>query len=239
MKKYILSLVVLSGCCFCLTDFSWAASAMEPSKISPPSDGQIKNLKKTLLRFKTDSAEMKVSKLVKLELLGQERKAIGMLKISKGKMRMEIESPDKSLVVVDKNTAWLVSYPAEEFKNAVPQVIKANLTTKKGRSQSLVALLVQGDILQHFLVSGVLNKTERKGAVVFFLQPKKTSTDFKRAQLTLSEGLKGSYEVAELKYWDDMNNETTFSFSDGKWGVSNKEELFNYLPPKGVDVLSF
>ena len=237
MKNYILPLITLG-----IVQISFIVStlaASESSKISVASEQQIKTLKKTLLRFKTESAEMKVSKLVKLELLGQERKAVGNLKISKGKMRMEIQSPDKSLVVLDKNTAWLISYPAEEFKNAVPQVIKANLSTKKGRSQSLVALLVQGDILQHFLVSGVLNKTDQKGAVVFFLQPKKTSTDFNRAQLTLNEVSKNSFEVVELKYWDEMNNETTFSFSDEKWGVSVKDELFNYLPPKGVDVLSF
>src|SRR3989338_5392789 len=98
---------------------------------------------------------MKVKKTTKIPLLEQERHAKGTLWISNGRLRMELEGAEKSLLVVNKKNLWAITYPPAEFKDAAVQVIRADTSTKKGRSQNFVALLSQGGFLKFFNATAV------------------------------------------------------------------------------------
>ena len=191
----------------------------------------IKNLDASYQRSK--AITMKVDKTLKLGLLNQERKASGKLFLSGGRVRLELDGSEKSLLVVNKQNLWAVTYPPPEFKNAAIQVIKGDTTSKKARSQSMVGLLSSGGFLKFFAPTGV--QTSDDGAQVFFLQPRTDQTDFKRAQMTVS---KDGKRILQLRYWDDRDNETNFMFSDVKFGAKVDDKLFNYSPPANADVMN-
>lgn len=177
------------------------------------------------------SIAMDVSKTLKISALGRERASRGKLLVSRGKMRMEMDSPDRSLLVVDGATAWLVNYPSDEFKGAALQVVKANVGSKKARSQAIIGLLAGGGLLKHFTVVGF-----DESSATYFLQPQKQLVEFTRAQARLSADGK---DLAQLSYWDELGNETRMDLSNLRLNVEAPASTFKYAPPADADVTVF
>lgn len=209
-----------------------AVSAKSTGKIKPVDDAELKLLRSIDSSYQSKSVEMSVEKITKIPLLEQERKAKGKLWISAGKLRMELEGAEKSLLVVNKKSLWAVTYPPPEFKDAAIQVIKSDMSTKKGRSKNFVSLLTQGGFLKFFTATAA--QKESDGSVVFFLTPKQEQVDFKRAQLKVSEDGK---KLLGLNYWDDRDNETRLDFSDVKFEKNLDQKLFQFTPPSNADVI--
>lgn len=201
----------------------------------PPSEEQLKALKAIDKRYQTSkSVTMDLEKTLILGLLGKEKKSKGRVLISQGKMRMEIEEPQKSLVVIDGKTVWVADWPAPEFKNAAVQVMKGSVDTSKGASQGFVGLLARGGILKHFKITAVQN--DEKGRSLYFLQPSKDTIEFKRAQMTLSAD---GRQITALRYWDERDNETQLQFSKVVFDKVVPEKLFQFSPPANADVSTF
>lgn len=209
-----------------------AATSLLPLK--PVSKTDLKVMRALDQRYQTAaSITMDVEKTLTLGLLGQERKAKGKLTLSGGRLHMELEGTERSLLVINKTSFWAVTFPPPEFKDAATQVITGSVATKKGRSQSLVGLLAQGGFLKFFKATGV--RKLPSGESVYFLQPEREQTEFKRAQLTLSSDGK---ELRELRYWDERDNETRFVFGSIVFGRKKApDSLFNYVPPANADIM--
>ncbi len=180
------------------------------------------------------SITMDLKKILTVQLLDKVSKTSGKVLFSKGRMRMEMDAPDKSLVVIDKKHIWVVNYPGTEFKNSAIQVIQAEVSTKKGRSQNFLGLLTQGGILKYFNVSGVLKTNEEEE--VFFLQPNQASVEFKRAQIVVNPKTK---RIMSLKYWDELDNETGYEFTNVQFDQRLEDKNFVYHPPKNADITHF
>jgi len=218
-----------------------AAAGQTARKAEAPAAGEIKKitarelkLLKTLdATYQAKNAEMKVTKITKIPLLDQERKTSGTAWISSGRLRMELDGSEKSLLVVNKHNLWAVTYPPAEFKDAALQVIKANTSTKKGRSQSAISLLSMGGLTKFFDATAA--QTEANGDVLFFLSPKQEQTDLRRAQALVSADGK---KLLALNYWDDRDNETRMVFTDVKFVKKADDKLFDYTPPANADVMN-
>lgn len=211
------------------------SSPVEIDKLRSPSNDDLANLKALDLKYKNSkSISMDLEKKLKLGILNQERKSKGRLLISQGRMRMEIDKPDQSLVVVDKKNIWVVQYPPEDLVGASLQVIRASAETKKGRSQSFIGLLVKGGITKYFKVLNTM--TAKDGSTTYFLQPEAGTVEFARAQVTLDSS---SQQIKELKYWDELSNETTFVFSKISFDKKIAADKFAYSPPKNADVTTY
>lgn len=213
-----------------------AAPVKEKAKNEKPDQSvDIKALKEIDKRYQTaKSVAMDVEKTLVMGLLGKEKNSKGRLLLAQGKMRMEIESPEKSLVVVDGKTLWVADYPPAEFKNAAIQVLKGNLDSRKGAQQGFVGLLTRGGVLKHFKVTGT--QQDEKGRGVYFLAPTQETFEFKRARLTLSENGKSIYELC---YWDERDNETRMRFSNVKFNAPVSAKSFEFVPPTNSDVTTF
>lgn len=206
-----------------------AKGSEAPAAIQAPEIEALKGIDKRYQAAK--SIAMDLDKTLLLGLLGKERKSKGRLLLSKGKMRMEIESPEKSVIVVDGKMLWVADYPPAEFKNAAVQVLKGKLDSKTGVQQSFVGLLTRGGILKHFKVTGVQKDDKQRN--VYFLTPAKQSFEFKRAQITATPDGKA---IAELKYWDERDNETRYQFSNVKFDGSLPPKSFEFVPPENADI---
>lgn len=202
-------------------------------KTEPVAASDLKLLKVLDETFKSKNIEMSVDKVVKIPLLGQERKTHGKLWISSGRVRMTLDGSEKTLLIVNKINIWAVTFPPVEFKDAAIQVIKADAAAKNGKSQNLIAVLSRGGFLKFFVASAV--QKEPGGSVVFFLNPRREVTEFKRAQVKISNDGK---KLLELNYWDDRDNETRFSFSDFKFDKKPDDKMFIYSPPANAEILN-
>lgn len=205
------------------------------SSIGAATDEDLKRLQKIDSRYqRAKSVVMEIDKTLKLGLLGRETKSKGQIQLSKGRMRLETKTPDESLVVVNKNTLWVVNFPPAEFKDkgAAVQVLKAKIDSKKGRSQNLLSLLTQGGLLKFFTVSSVQKDSEKK-QVTYFLQPKQDLVEFKRAQVVVSSTKE---QIIAMRYWDELDNETQFEFTKVVFDKVLSDKVFAYTPPKNADV---
>jgi outer membrane lipoprotein-sorting protein len=218
---FICLLMVLPGLGFAEP---MAASKVKTANLiqaSPVDVALIKSIDQSYKSAKSISMDLK--KIVKVQLLDKTSKMSGKVLFSKGRMRMEMDPPDKSLVVIDK-----------KHKNSAIQVIQAEVSTKKGRSQNFLGLLTQGGILKFFNVSGVQKTSDEEQ--VFFLQPNVASVEFKRAQVIVNPKTK---KIVALKYWDELDNETGYEFANVKFDLSLEDKNFVYHPPKNADVTHF
>jgi outer membrane lipoprotein-sorting protein len=244
MKTIILGLALLNS------DFSLSAGkhlrrtsivvaraaanpVLKVGEIKKITDSERKLLKTLDTVYQSKSAEMKVEKTTKIQLLEQERKAMGMLWISAGRLRMELDGAEKSLLVINKTHLWAVTFPPAEFKEAAISVIKTTTSSKKGRSQNFVSLFSMGGIMKFFDATAAQHETN--GDVLFFLSPKQEQTDFRRAQVRVSSDGK---KLLALNYWDDRENETRLEFSNLKFENKMDEKLFNYTPPANAEVMN-
>lgn len=181
-----------------------------------------------------DSVVMSAKKTTKSGVFDQSEEATGKLYVQKGKLRLEVQNKenDKSLVVADGSYLWLVTPPPKEFKNAKTQVLKASLTTKQARSQGLLQILTEGGILKYFKITSADKEGELER---YNLQPNKEAQELKRVRLLLDPQEK---TIVSLKYWDNMDNETTYDFSSVKFNQKVDKKLFQYVPPKNADVVT-
>ena len=187
---------------------------------------------------KAKSVSMKIEKIVKIGLLSEKRKSYGTLCIAQGQVRLELQGSEKSLLLVNKKNVWVVTYPPADFPDAPLQVAKGDASSKKGQSKNAMSLLTVGGFLKLFSATGF--HTEKNGERVYTLTPLKgTSQDFKRAEVTLT---KNASAIADLKYWDNRDNETHYVFQDVKFDATEFQDqkidakLFDYSPPKGAEV---
>ena len=210
-----------------------APAAVQPAMRSATQDDE-KKLSKISDRYRlAKTVSMKVAKTLKLGLLGEERKSTGQLWLSKGQLRMELAGSEKTLLVVNKNNLWAVTYPAPEFKDAAVQVIKAQTNSKKAKAQALTGLLGAGGFAKSFKATAV--QVLDGGDVSYFLQPAQDQSDFKRAQIRVAKDAKS---IVELHYWDERDNETIFQFSETTFGAKSDPKLFEFTPPVNADVMT-
>lgn len=226
-------------CFFWITLFTVHADAPKSTPvIAAPQAEQSKLLQSIDQKYqKAKSISMNAEKVDKLSALDQTREFSGTIKMKKGKFRLELKtkdaSQDKSLIVADGKTLWFVTPPPKEFKEAKTQVFKASMSDKRAKSQGLLQMLTEGGVLKFFKINGV---TEAGSSITFFMQPKSTSMEFRRAQIVAN---KDDQTISSLKYWDSMDNETTYVFSQIQFNQSIDDSLLSYTPPKDADVMNY
>ena len=182
---------------------------------------------------KKHGIHLKLKKTIKLGMLGSTKASQGEAWLDNGKMKLEIYKPDPSTIIADKEYLWIVSPPPADFADGKLQVLRASLKSDRAKSQGLIQLLTGGGVLKYFKVSGLQNEGDN---ITYFLQPDKQSIEFKRAQIVISRDKK---VIKELRYWDQMDNETTFAFLETSFDKKFPQKLFNYTPPKGAEVITY
>lgn len=182
---------------------------------------------------KNHGIHLVLKKTIVLGMLGTSKNSEGEIWLNKGKMRLQINKPEVSKIVADKQYLWIGSAPPEDFKDTKVQVMRASLSSEQAKSQGLIQLLTQGGVLKYFRVSGT---QKEKGKVIFFLQPDKQSVEFKRAQITVNIA---KNEIEKLRYWDQIDNETIYEFTKSKFDQKLDKKLFAYKPPKDAKVIIY
>jgi outer membrane lipoprotein-sorting protein len=211
--------------------FSWAGSATQRAD-------QVELLKRVDAKYiVANTVTMDVNKTDKLNALEQTKSSEGTLQMKKGMLRMELTSSEsdkeKTVVVVDGKNLWLVSPPVKEAKNSKTQVAKTKLANKKAKSHLLLQILTDGGVFRFFQVE---KSVEQDDMVVYFLKPEKTIQEIQKAQVLVD---KTKQVISQFKYWDAMENETIYQFTNVEFDKSIKDSVFTYTPPKDAQVSEF
>jgi len=170
--------------------------------------------------------EMDVEKEIKLSVIGRTKIHKGHIYLARGKVRIEFEKPNKSLVVLDGKHTWVVTYPPEEFGGPV-QVARS----KAEQGKNIISLVSEGRFLEFFEVVG---KTKEKGSVVFEFKPKADIDEFKKVFVFVNP-TKKVFEL--IKYKDQLENEIKYVFTNTAFQKKIKKKLFVYVPPKDAEVM--
>lgn len=182
---------------------------------------------------KQHGIHLQLKKTITLGMLGSKKTSEGEVWLKNGKMKLVIHKPQASKIVAGSQFLWIESAPPEDFEGAKVQVLRASLNSKQAKSQGLIQLLTQGGVLKYFRVSGI----QKEGKTVrYFLQPDQQSVEFKRAQIEVNPDTK---VISLLRYWDQMDNETTFEFSKSQFNQKLAESVFQYSPPKNAEVITY
>ena len=205
-----------------------AASSQPPTKVKPEKITWVRELAKTY--GKAHSICTRVKKKVDYALMGTSKSYHGHLFIKGRHLRLELEGADKSLIIVNGDRVSVVTYPPKDSDLKI-QVLHTTFA-RKGQAQALLKALLGGKLAENFKVQ----KSEtHDGEIAVDLKPKSNFAEFTKVALKVAA--KG-YRIKEISYWDDLNNQTSYTFSDAKFNCRISKHKFHYNPPKDAEVSS-
>jgi outer membrane lipoprotein-sorting protein len=208
---------------------------LEPKVEEPKKEVKIDALKETVKKYSNgDSIKIDLIKVSKLKMLNRvdEYKGQAFLK-GKNKLRIEFSEPIKSVAVLNGKRAWVIEYPPKDVDDKV-RISKFNLAKTPGQSQLLVtSILSSGNLMKTFKVE---KTSSLDGKIGYSLTPKKPVEEIKALSMVIDEK---KQEITELKYFDPIDNETTFTFVTTSFGANLAASLFEYSAPKGAEVNEF
>lgn len=194
-----------------------------------PEISQIKDVVKKYQE--TAAVGMKVEKKVHLALMDEEKTGRGELWYSKGRLKMSIEKPEDSLLVLNDDVIWVVVKLPEDFGGTV-QVTKMKSAQLKKSNALLAVLFGDEAVWDRFEVLKVDQGKERLGVE---LKPAKGAqlADVVKVRVEIDNK---DQKISAIAYWDELENETSYRFSEVRFGVKLSKGHFKYKPPAGAEV---
>ncbi len=138
-----------------------------------------------------------------------------------GKFRWEADSPTKQIIITDGKQLWVYDVDLEQ---ATVQALDKRVAINP-------AILLSGSV-KNLSELFTVTDTKQGDADVFILVPKKQGFGFQKMTLTFLKG-----RMVEMVVVNQLNQITHFKFSNIKLNKKLAESLFNFKPPKGVDII--
>jgi len=177
------------------------------------------------------TVNMEVEKSTYAAILQQRKNNKGHLFLSQGKLRLEFLEPDHSLIVLDGRDLWIANFPPENQKLPI-QVAKTSANGKQKNQILVGTFLGRGKLTSQFN----LKSTEfRNDQYYFKLEPKTPTPDLKSLLLVANR----AHIITELTYWDELENETKFKFSNSAFNKTLAPKLFSFEMPKNAELTRY
>lgn len=146
----------------------------------------------------------------------------GVMKVARpGKFFWETTSPSKQTIVTSGKTVWI-------YDPDLQQAVRQSLDEQVANTP---ALLLSGNTKQ---IMNAYKITMPDAAKTYYtLYPKQKDGAFQ--SLTISFGAKNAPTLMILK--DSLGQTTTIRFNDVKVNATIPASTFNFVPPKGTDVI--
>ncbi|MBZ0167969.1 MAG: outer membrane lipoprotein chaperone LolA, partial [Kofleriaceae bacterium] len=163
------------------------------------------------------------------KLSGMTQEASGRLYLKwPGRMRWEYEKPESRLFLIDGKTLW--SYSPSE-RQAMAQDVSGALTTSP-----IGILFGMSGLRRNFRVRPIVHAGTRDSPDwLLELTPKGKEMSFKRVILGVD---RESFLIRRLTVFDLYGNTTTVELSRQKVNNDLKDELFQFSPPPGTEVIT-
>ncbi len=174
---------------------------------------------------------IELEKKVKLAVLDRETAQQGRAMLSLGRLRLEFDEPNRALVIVNKNDLWFVTYPPQDLGGDV-QVGHAKRNSSK-QPPVLYNLLAGRDPAKDFTVSATQAAGEHTR---YELQAKLANPDMKKMTIEIDAKKK---EISALTYWDELENQTSYTFTKSDFSPQLEAKLFQYILPKNIKATEY
>lgn len=149
-------------------------------------------------------------------------KSVGVVYMMKpGKFHWAYYEPYSQIIISDGITLWIYDEDLEQV----------TIKELAGSIEDSPAAVLTGDldIDKHYLV---IDQGISKGMDWQELTPRDLDSQYKSVRL----GFKGD-NLAAMVLYDNLGQETRIKFLDTKRNLSLKEDLFEFKPPEGVDII--
>lgn len=139
-----------------------------------------------------------------------------------GKFYWEYEKPYRQTIIANGEKIWVYDKDLEQV----------TIKSFKQALGSTPALLFSsgGDLHEAFDIEELA--TENQGESLFELTPKDTQAQFESMYLNFTNGA-----LQSLELHDNLGQISTITFLNQQRNVQISPELFNFQPPKGVDLI--
>ncbi|MBK7845220.1 MAG: outer membrane lipoprotein carrier protein LolA [Bdellovibrionales bacterium] len=208
---------------------------LKASKKSAQVAPEIDEIKAVVGKYKESQAVgMKVEKKIHLALLDETKTGRGRLWFSRGRLKVQIDKPEGSLLVVDNHTVWLESSLTDDPSGFV-QVTKMKASQIR-KSNALLAILFGDEAV--WSKFELVTSHRQDGDLHMELKPQSGAKllDVTKIRIVLRKSLS---EIAEITYWDELENETSYKFSDVDFDISLSAKDFKYTPPPDAEISEF
>lgn len=202
-----------------------------PAAAEQSNKQQLELLNSTLERYRnTVAVESKLKQEVS-NILDQTTTSEGQIWLSKGKMKIKFEKPERVDVVFDGQWLWQAQQAPEEFGGQW-QVIKMKTNDLKKSNAAVALLFGKGSVDLKFNLIEI--KTAGKDEISYLLKPKDLkNSSLKKISVTIDTQAK---RVSKIKLEDQAETVTKLTFSDSVFGTEVSKDMFKYTPPKGAEV---
>lgn len=169
--------------------------------------------------------KLEVEKTVISELLQKTTTSEGEIYLGQGRLRWEVTSPEKSLIVFDGSTLW-TEQPAFDAESK-PIVTKSKIN-KNQKDQDLLKLLT-GEKWSKYLDVKDRKKEDAVETVMF--APKSKSSDLKEFSFVVTKN-----KLSDIRYTDEVGNQTTLKIKKIEALKKPDAQLFKYKAPANAQV---
>lgn len=138
-----------------------------------------------------------------------------------GRFSWHYTEPTDQLVVADGENLWI--YDAELAQATVTRLVDSAPASPAMLLSGEATLDTEFDVLETF---------ERENLRWVRLAPKPTGTDFKELLIGFREGV-----LSQLRLLDSLDQVTTLEFFDVEINATLADDVFEFEPPPGVDVI--
>lgn len=146
----------------------------------------------------------------------------GLMKVARpGKFYWETLKPAKQLIVTTGQSVWIYDPDLE-------QAVKQNMDEQVANTP---ALLLSGNA-QEIMKSYDVSQPDAK-KTYYSLKPKNTEGAFDRLLISFGKNNAPTLMILE----DSLGQTTTISFKNVKVNTSVNQNVFNFIAPKGTDIL--
>lgn len=200
------------------------AKNLPAKKVSP----EIAALQKVLLKYKNSKfTSASVERKLTQSLQGKTSISQGQVFLSGSLFRLELKSKDETTIVFDGKKIWTES---KNISDKQPQVTSMKVGGKAQNQLLLNEVFAQGKLLEKF---NVLKATRSGEVILFDLEPNKNMASVSSLKVSIdAENL----VLKDFLYLDELENETSYKFSEQKFNQKMNSKKFKYTPPKGVSV---
>lgn len=192
--------------------------------------GQTSDLANVLDKYRhSKSVISNIVKEVNLSLLEQTQVSQGKFYFSKGRLRIEFNEPDNTLLVINGKNIWIEKRLPKEFSGPA-QVIQITAGKDKKKLQGPLSILLgHKKALSDFKVT----KKVSGRRLIFQLIPKDKK---EYANLVNIEIAVEKASLKSFSYWDDLENKTSYRFSQTVFNREIPKSQFLYSPPKNAEI---
>lgn len=173
------------------------------------------------------TARLEVEKSVTSELLQKTTTSQGEIFLGQGKLRWEVKTPEKALILFDGKFLWTEQFVTGEA-DETPQVTKSKIA-KSQKDQDLIKLLT-GEKWSNYLT--IAEESKEGENDIIKMSPKSTSSDIKEFSFVVN----GKGVLTELRYVDEVGNATSLKILKSETVKKPKKGLFTYKVPASAQV---